>query len=112
MKKPLKKRGKAENAFLQLKINHEWDTVKVQVMEKLRVILNPMDPAALNFTDFIIKFQVPRFSVKPLPLDSSAAYTFMISRAIKSSDPTVNLTVEPVIQHKCVSWPTILLFMH
>ncbi|KAF7969545.1 hypothetical protein HWV62_26945 [Athelia sp. TMB] len=77
---------------LQLRTNEEWDRFKAQILVK---ICDTINPSPLDYTNFDIKFYIPRLLSKPgLPLKSSADYGRMIDQILKPAKlPTVNITV-------------------
>ena len=99
IKKEAGKRGTAKNTFLQLESTEPWDTVKAQLLVKIDGILKL---TTIDFDDYTFSFSVPRVHTKPTELTDEDSYKFMVERASKGKDPTVNLTIEPKPQSKKV----------
>ena len=90
MKKSPKQR-KANNTFLQLKSDREWDTVKAQLLEK---VSQTLCPRLINFNDYDFTWSVPRHQSSQMQLRTSEDYQFLIAHALKPKEPAANLKIE------------------
>ena len=90
MKKP-KKQRKPSNTFLQMKSDREWDTAKVQLLEKISQVLRPK---LINFDDYIFSWSVPRYQSSQMQLHTDDDYKFLITHALKPKEATANIRIE------------------
>ena len=106
MKKP-KKQRKPSNTFLQMKSDREWDTAKVQLLEKISQVLRPK---LINFDDYIFSWSVPRYQSSQMQLHTDDDYKFLITHALKPKEAAANIRIEMKLAKACVfdSVPRIL----
>ena len=90
MKKP-KKQHKPSNTFLQMKSDHEWDTTKAQLLEKISQVLRPK---LINFDDYIFSWSIPCYQSSQMQLQTNDDYKFLITHAWKSREATANIRIE------------------
>lgn len=90
MKKSVKQR-KANNTFLQLKPDYEWDTVKAQFLMK---ITQTLQPKLIDFNNYDFTWNIPRQQSSQMQLQTDDDYKFLIAHALKMKEPAVNIKIE------------------
>ena len=93
MKKSEKQR-KPSNTFLQTKSDCEWDTIKVQLLEKISQVLQPK---LIDFNDYTVSWSVPHYQSSQMQLQTDDDYKFLITHALKPKEPLVNIKIETKI---------------
>jgi len=90
MKKPAARRA-IKSQSLQLLSDCLWDTIKVQILQKISISLHP---ATINFEHYTVLFYISHLIPKPgIPLTTSQQHTFIIEHVGKAKNPIVNLTI-------------------
>ena len=90
MKKP-KKQHKPSNTFLQMKSDREWDTAKVQLLEKISQVFRPK---LINFDDYIFSWSVPHYQSSQMQLHTNDDYKFLITHSLKPKEAAANIRIE------------------
>ena len=107
------KQWKPSNTFLQLKSDLNWDTIKVQLLEK---ISQALQPKTISYAKYDITLVVPCYQGSHMQLQTEDNYKFLLAHALKPKEPTVNVKIEAKltkvhIQHKyldiCMCLPHI-----
>ena len=97
--KKSEKQWKPNNTFLQTKFDHEWDTIKVQLLEKTS---QSLCPRVINFNDYSFSWSVPRYQPLQMQLRTSDDYQFLITHALKPKEPAVNIRIETKPTKVCI----------
>jgi hypothetical protein len=77
---------------LELQSDEPWDTFQAQILVQIDSALHP---SKIQFSDYNISFTIARTVSQPLPLNSVADYSFLVSQATKGkSVSTVKIACE------------------
>ncbi|KAJ7106299.1 hypothetical protein C8R44DRAFT_858346 [Mycena epipterygia] len=92
LKKSKASRGPPTTKIVTLNSGESWDTLKVQILAKIKAVLAP---SLLSIGSYNITFTIPRQVIDPIQLDYEN-YSHLLKNALKiKTNPSVKIIVEP-----------------
>lgn len=91
LKKKSASARKPHRSVIQLDSSKPFDTFVAQVLVKIHANINPKETTIENYD---MTFSISRHQTDPVSLSSDSDYAYMLTRAKKQADPSVNVKVE------------------